>query len=448
MGGENLLLTSSEHLSARFGPGRFDQYFGPGRVHRDLYVDVSLFREEMHRLFGSTWVYLAHESEIPNAGDYVARRIGLRPVLVTRGEDGAINVIFNRCSHRGATLARDPAGNAKVFTCPYHAWSFGPDGACRGRPLREGFGPATEGFPYDLAKPAHVESYRGFIFAAIRSDQTLTEYLAGAATMLDQWIDRNPGCDIIVRNGAMPFEIRTNWKCVYDNAADGYHVPFSHESVLRLLANRYGDVDMSYYEGNFDNSPLSVKDLGNGHTLLDQRPLMHAESAWTRQHVLPGRETIWQQLNEQLGEERALALLDGSTGSGMNLNIFPNLMIIGNQIQVLEPVTVNKTVVRWYSTSLTNVPPEINAVRMRMQEDFPSFGEVDDAANFEACQLGLEEVPEAEWVYIGRHMDTGRGETDTDGHWKEPVSTDLHARVYWQAWRTAMEGAADTEAGR
>lgn len=437
-----------EHGSETSSAGQYDRYFGAGRVHRDLYVDPGLFRDEMHRLFASTWVYVAHESEIPAAGDYVTRRIGLRPVVVTRDGEGGLHVLFNRCSHRGATLCRDAVGNAKVFTCPYHAWSFGLDGRCRGRPLRGGFGASTEDFPYDLGKAAHVESYRGFIFAAISTTTTLSEHLAGAATMLDQWIDRNPGSDIIVRNGAMPFEIRTNWKCVYDNAGDGYHVPFSHESMMRMLSNRYGNVDIAYYEGNFDNSPLSVKDLGNGHTLLDQRPLMHRDSAWTRQHAQPGREIMWSQLNESLGEERALELLDQSTGSGMNLNIFPNLMVIGNQIQVLEPVSVNKTLVRWYSTALTNVPPEINAIRMRMQEDFPSFGEVDDSANFEACQIGLEEVPEVEWVNIGRHMDSGRGSVDADGYWKEPVSTDLHARAYWRSWKSIMESHASGEVGR
>ncbi|KWV94502.1 hypothetical protein ASS64_09305 [Erythrobacter sp. AP23] len=417
----------------------YDDYFGEGRVHRALYTDAEIFKHEMLRLFGSTWIYVAHESEIPDAGDFVTRRMGLRSVIVTRDLDGDLHVLFNRCSHRGATLCREESGNAKVFTCPYHAWSFGHDGGCRGRPLPKGFGASTDDFPYDLSKADHVESYRGFIFAAIDTKLSLKEHLGGAAEKLDEWLDRNPGSDLVVQNGSMPFEMRTNWKCVYDNAADGYHVPFSHESLLRMLSARYGNVDIAYYEGDFDALPLLVKDLGNGHTMLDQRPLMHADSAWERQHVLPGRESIWSKLNEDLGEEEALKLLNGSTGSGMNLNIFPNLMIIGNQIQVLEPVSVNETIVRWYSTSLTNVPPEINAVRMRMQEDFPSFGEVDDTANFEACQIGLEEIPEAEWVHIGRHMDSRLGETDTDGFWKEPVSTDLHARAYWQAWRTIME---------
>jgi nitrite reductase/ring-hydroxylating ferredoxin subunit len=429
--------------------GRYAPYFKPGFVHRDLYVSEAIFREELKTLFASTWVYVAHESEIPLPGDYVTRVIGRRPVIVVRDEAGGINVLLNRCTHRGATICREERGNATLFTCPYHAWSFTRRGACAAVPVRSGYGESVNLAAFNLGKAASVDSYRGFIFATLTPTQPLIQHLAGAATMLDQWLDRNAGIKLRVRNGAMAFKLRTNWKCVYDNAADGYHVPFSHASMIRVIERRYGKgIDINYDSGVADASPLFVKNLGNGHTILDQRPEMHASSAWKRQHVLPGREILWSQLNDQLGEDSALALLNGSTGAGMNINIFPNLLIIGNQIQVIEPQSVNESVIRWYSTSLESVPPEINAIRMRMQEDFPSFGEVDDAANFEACQLGLEEIPEMEWVNVSRHMDTQQSQLDQDGYWREPISTDLHARAYWSAWRKLMESARTEDPGR
>ncbi len=85
-----------------------------------------------------------------------------------------------------------------------------------------------------------------------------------------------------------------------------------------------------------------------------------------------------------------------------------------------------------------------------MQGDFPSFGEVDDTAKFESCQKGLEDVPEMAWVDISRHMGTSVGRIDeADGLWREPISSDLHMRSYFAAWRTIMEaGAARADAGR
>jgi phenylpropionate dioxygenase-like ring-hydroxylating dioxygenase large terminal subunit len=418
---------------------RFERYFRPGFVHRDVYTDPAIFDQEMRALFGRTWVYVGHETEVPEPNDFVMREIGRRPMIMARTKKGEIAVLVNRCTHRGALVCRKAKGNTKRFTCGYHAWSFNTDGSCASVPLRAGYGDELDMNELGLARPERVAVYRGFVFASMSCDvMPLEEHLAGARQKLDEWIDRGDGEKIIVRSGAMNFNIHTNWKCVYDNAADGYHTPFSHESMLRVFQERYGDVDLSYYQSDFDKAPLFIKSLGNGHTMLDQRPAMHADSAWLRQHPHPSREQVQDVIFDRYGAEKGLKKLDASTGSGMNLNIFPNLLIIGNQIQVLEPQAVNRTSVKWYSTTLEGADEEVNLARMRMQEDFPSFGEVDDAAQFESCQQGMTLVPEMEWVDMRRHMTTGTGYTDTDGHWREPVSSDLHQRCYFEAWKRIM----------
>ena len=436
-------LIVHEGVAAPGGAGRYGHLFRPGYVHRDLYASAELFAAEMRHLFGSTWVYVGHESEIPQPNDFVMRTIGRCPVILCRTEDGGFSVLLNRCTHRGALVCRTPRGNARHFTCGYHAWTFLNDGRCAGVPLKHAYGDSYDRSRQDLRRAAAVEAYRGFIFASISPHvPPLVEHLAGARMFLDQWLDRDGARPVLVQNGDMQFQTHANWKTVYDNAGDGYHPPFSHTSMLRVFAERYGDVDMQYYSKNFDESPILSKDLGNGHTMLDQRPAMHAESAWRRQHVSPGREALEAALTERYGPDETLRMLDASTGSGLNLNIFPNLLIIGNQIQMVEPVAVNRTIVHWFSTTLEGAPAEVNATRMRLQEDFPSFGEVDDTAQFESCQHGLEDVPEVEWVDIRRHMDTGVGYPDTDGHWREPISSDLHLRCYYDAWRRIMEEAA------
>ena len=73
--------------------GRYDQYIKPDRVHRDLYTDESIFREEMRKIFGRTWVYLAHESQLPEPNSFLTLNVGLRPMISTRDRHGEIHAL-------------------------------------------------------------------------------------------------------------------------------------------------------------------------------------------------------------------------------------------------------------------------------------------------------------------------------------------------------------------
>ena len=205
-----------------------------------------------------------------------------------------------------------------------------------------------------------------------------------------------------------------------------------------MRKERYGGgVDMQWTLGDVDAGLQTVTDLGNGHTFLDQRA--EIDSYWAQSAPMPGEQSYEALLRERLGEERAAAALEVAVGSGMNLNIFPNLLIIGNQIQVVEPYAVDDTHLVWYATSLEapDLPSEITALRMRLQEDFPSFGEPDDLANFEECHAGLT-IPEMEWVVTHRHLDTGRETRDEHGHLTGPVSDELPIRAFWARWKELM----------
>ena len=109
-------------------------------VHRDVYVDREIFDLEMEHLFANTWIYVGHDSQVPNAGDYFGTTIGKQPVLMVRHTDGEVYVLYNRCPHKGTRITIDTCGNAgKFFRCPYHAWSFKTDGSLLAIPLRKGY---------------------------------------------------------------------------------------------------------------------------------------------------------------------------------------------------------------------------------------------------------------------------------------------------------------------
>ena len=138
-------------------------------VHRDVYIDDEVFQLEMEHLFANTWVYVGHDSQVANPGDYFGTTIGAQPVLMVRHTDKTVKVLYNRCPHKGTRITTETCGNTgKFFRCPYHAWSFRTDGSLLAIPLKKGY--ENTGFEGSHAAKGmtpvkHVHNYRGFVFA-------------------------------------------------------------------------------------------------------------------------------------------------------------------------------------------------------------------------------------------------------------------------------------------
>lgn len=165
----------------------WDYLIQPERVHRSVYTDVRIFQKEMIQVFGGTWVYLAHESEIPNPNDFKTSQLGHRPIIILRDNQGQIRALFNRCSHRGATVCRQVRGCAKTFTCPYHGWTYTNKGKLTGVPWIKGYAADFNRSEFNLGQIPWVESYRGFIFGTLNpSAPDLMSYLGRAKDLLDQ----------------------------------------------------------------------------------------------------------------------------------------------------------------------------------------------------------------------------------------------------------------------
>ena len=146
----------------------------PDRVHRTVYTDQDIFDREISQIFERVWVYCGHESQVKNRGDYHTVQIGRQPMIMVRGANGGINVLYNRCPHRGVQLCGAISGNTgSAFVCSYHAWSFHLDGTIRGIPLPHGYDNTrmTSANPdCSMKSAARVATYRGFVFASLVND--------------------------------------------------------------------------------------------------------------------------------------------------------------------------------------------------------------------------------------------------------------------------------------
>lgn len=420
--------------------GRWSELVREDRVHRSLYTDAAVFAAELRTVFARTWLYVAHESQLPDPHSFVTSTLAGRPIVVTRDKQRAIHVLFNRCPHRAATVCREESGIARRFVCPYHGWTFRNTGELVGVPWPQGYGPDFDMDGIGLGVVPSVASYRGFIFASLNPDLSpIEEHLGNARGWLDYWIDRAPGGDVRLRSAAHRMSYKGNWKLAYDNAGDGYHPAFSHRSLL-TMAGRLGDTkDMAYFGQTPDEGPMRVHYLGNGHSVIDQRPNYEKPGdIFRNQRFQPGREWIEERIRA-VHPKDADRLLDLTAGSQINLSIFPNLLIIGNQVQVIEPTSVDHTTLVWWATTIGGVPDDVNVLRMRTQEDFPAFGEPDDQANFEEAQRGLS-IESEPWILMNRGYGIdSRFTRNADGSVTAPVTDEIHMRGYYGEWLRLME---------
>ena len=426
----------------------FDHLIREDRVHRQIYTEEQIFRAEMSKIFGAVWVYLAHESQIPEPDDFVRAKLGLRPIIVTRDTAGRIRALYNRCTHRGSTVCRQDSGKAKAFQCPYHGWTFLNSGKLQGVPWPDGYAEDFSDSKFNLAQVPRVESYRGFIFGTLNMDApSLIDYLGPVAKPIDEWLDRHPGGTLKLCN-ANRLKLHGNWKLVYDNSADGYHVVFSHRSLL-AMENRLAAVEdkgMAFYKDSPDKRPMYVYYFGNGHHYKDKRGNVEKRpgALWEIEGPHPGMEPIEAEIRRR-HPERANEFLDLASSEPVNINVFPNLHILGNHIQVVQPISLAETDTTWWGTAvvddegtLDGAVDMINALRMRTQESFPNFGEVDDLANFEQIQVGLA-AEEDEWVYTHRGLGIpGRITTDERGVICGPATDEVFLREYMKEYRRLM----------
>ena len=190
----------------------------------------------MERIFECNWIYVGHESQVKNPGDYYLLQIGRQPMIMTRDHDGQIHVMYNRCPHRGAQLCTARKGNAgKAIRCSYHAWMFNLDGSLESVPARNGYdgtGFSMDDPAFHVRKAPRADNYRGFWFASLSEDvPDLRTHLGGSAAAFDQLIDRAPGGETEVVGGCFHMIQQSNWKIFLENQLDASHPGATHESA-------------------------------------------------------------------------------------------------------------------------------------------------------------------------------------------------------------------------
>ena len=205
---------------------------GISRVPYWAYTDPQVYAREQERIFcGRSWAYVALEAEIPHAGDYKRTFIGEKPVVVIRDTDGGVNVVQNRCAHRGVQFCQKHLGNAKEFMCPYHQWTYNLKGDLIGVPFRRGL-KRQGGMPADFDPANHglrklkVARRNGVVFASFAAEvEPFDDYLGPAILKMFDRIFDGRGIRVLGYSRQL---IPANWKLMFENIKDPYHATLLH----------------------------------------------------------------------------------------------------------------------------------------------------------------------------------------------------------------------------
>jgi len=413
----------------------FEALTSGARVHGSLYRDPAIFERELDLIWHKAWVYLGHESELKRPGDYIVRPIGRQPAIAIRGDDGTLNVFFNRCRHRGNLLCHRDRGAAETLRCPYHGWTYGRDGRLLVPTFEEGYGEGLRREDFGLTPVPRVGSYRGLVFASASAEgPSLDEHLGPVKEYIDLIMDVSPTGEVELDTGVQKLKYRGNWKLLPENSLEGdYHGPFIHRVAFELHQRRSGLDMSSLYENEIRDV---IRALPGGHMVEDYRG---ATMAPPRRQPSEARLQYQAMMEARYGAEKARQLL---TTIPPLVYVFPNLIYVMTHIRRVQPVSVGETYVYYQPLLLKGAPDEINEARLREHEfGFGPAGLIspDDVEIMERNQRGVA-AQGNDWQFIGRglHRETRQPDGGASGF----TMDECHLRGMWRHYGRVMNGRA------
>ncbi|GBQ99731.1 ring hydroxylating dioxygenase [Acetobacter nitrogenifigens DSM 23921 = NBRC 105050] len=407
-------------------------FLGPDRADGTIYNDPALYEMEMERIFMRNWIWVAHRSDLPEAGDFITTFVGAHPVIVSRDRKGAVHVMLNRCRHRAATVCELSKGRTSSFVCPYHGWAYGLDGALRALPQPAGYGDLLNKSELPLVG-LRVEEYAGLIFATFDPEApSLDEWLGAARPWIDLFMKQGAGWPVKTM-GEHRFTFPGNWKIQLENTTDAYHFPIVHKSFLDSVDRETQDT-FDFVEGSG-----FVEDLGNGHSVMVMIPELVDLEADLDAPIPERFQDLADALLKDYAPEQVRRIVRAVGGSGFNLNLFPNLACSMAFFRVLRPLGVHETEIRHIAIGMDGGPESGNQARLRLHEHFQGpmgFGTPDDAEAWDRVQRGSVAGRDIS-ILLNRGL--AHEEAGPDGRLRSDVSAETGMRAAYRQWLASLE---------
>ncbi len=427
-----------------------------GAISREIFSSKEIFDEELEKVFTRAWLFVGHESQIPNPGDFFASRMGAEPVILTRDKKKKVHVFLNSCRHRGMKVCQYDYGNTQLFTCPYHSWSYTTEGKLFGVPQYKNIyeGSLNKG-DWSLIEVPKITTYKGTVWASWdeNAPEFLT-YLGDAKTHLDLALDcrdgREGGSEVLF--GVHKWIIPCNWKFAAENfLGDTYH-NVSHRSVDLIGIGPSAEQGV---KGRRDNELEYAKHLwvnfpaGHGvHSAIVPEDTPFVDTFQNNKVIAEYFRYCHEERKRRLGAERSRLVPFVGT-------IYPNVSYHGKQprsLCVWHPHGPETTEAWRFFLVDADAPQEVKDFLRHyyMRYSGPAgMTEQDDMENWNSATAGSRGVIAKRYPY---NYQQSLGKVTTEGPVAGNVSLQIseeNPRQYYRRWRDYMKGSDwDTLLGR
>jgi salicylate 5-hydroxylase large subunit len=396
---------------------------GITRVPYWVYSDPELYSEEQAKLFGGpSWNYVALSCEIPSPGDFLRTTVGDKPVVVTRDDGGGVNVLVNRCAHRGVRFCQAGRGNAAEFMCPYHQWTYDLKGDLMAVPFRRGVkrqGGMPEGFSLEEngLDTLRVTERHGVVFATFSNHTPpLNNYLG---TEMCHYFDRVFDGRPLRVLGYMRQRIPANWKLMFENIKDPYHA-----SLLHVFLVTFG-----LFRADQKSEVIVSKD-GAHSVLVSRKGEQKADQATAEMRSFRG--------DLSLRDERLLDIVREFPGDATVVmqTIWPNLIVQqqSNTLAMRQLVTDGPGTfeLHWTFFGYVDDDEEMTTRRLRQANLMGPAGyvSIDDGEVMQFSQEGTVLHPDAAGV-----LEMGGDGTESQDH----MVTEVAVRAFFKRYREVMD---------
>jgi glycine betaine catabolism A len=216
---------------------------GARTLEQPYFTGREIFAQEQAKIFAQLWVLVGHQSQLVKPGDYFLATVSDESLIVLRDQDSALRGFYNVCRHRGTRLCEEASGQVRAIQCPYHAWTYALDGQLIGAPHMEN----TLGFKkgdYSLQQ-VQLALWEGFIFVNLsRAPLSAKEWFAPLTGKFTHW-----NLPRLRSEKRITYEVRANWKLIFENYSECYHCPLVHPALARV--SPYDSAENDLCEGPF-----------------------------------------------------------------------------------------------------------------------------------------------------------------------------------------------------